>query len=1040
MPYSFLRSDDSEAYVSHPLESATSRSRISDHEPVRAERSLFLDELPLLDIPLHPSAAHKKHLSVPYIVNIDELTNETGSAYEGSSDHVDEISHDAPDFTHSLRARLSSMSRYVRASGPANPSRPSKKKTEDGAHRMPTGWRLGTWVCCSATILCIIAEIALLIYAEKTSDGKGSGMLMEGNCEEVRKIELWLLLPLNIAGTILIGTSNYVMQVVCAPGRKEIDEAHALARPITVGGISFNDMAPRTANKLRRSIWWTLGLSSVPIHFLLNVAIYSSVQASNTGVLIVSDGFENDVGWNHCDSLTLGATPAETTTCAIYQKYQSGETQSMTVPQCMRQYWHGFQTNASSVIVVTGRDSQRWYTAPLTAEVPPSVSYGAMHCVANYCNDTSWSGACDKKTYTETSDNHYTFTWNEYAGWTTVALNFTPFCENQTERSKDVFYSGYVNVTNATSKSFGNFSLTSYDDLLLRETDALANITSIRGLFSAFRYRYWAVANITGDYLRPEYMTLPENRDPRTWLCPRSDLAKNRQCDIADLQRRSEWTITPNSMPVQGCYVLPKKELCKLRYSSSILIITICFDVVKLLAMIAAVTLISQPLMTLGDVIESFLRAPDQSSKGQGVLDDTTANAWTDEALKRITYQGFRYVEVRFGRESWTRTRCVDCGKRLNSDTSMLGFDRDLLKIHSQCGKMPADSPDITYFRREAFNWLCEGGPWWASVSTGTSLRGPLLPETHRWFELPSKKRWIWFTLFYLSAISLAIAYFAINFRSLLAQRLLKPWIVGFDAPDPSSLLTAGLDGISSIYGAAMLINSPQIAFSMLYFVFNATLTMMHTAHEWDSFAIHRKALRVSLPRGEQRSTYWLQLPWTYSIPLILISGSMHWLLSRSLYLVKVDVYGYLGEREADKDYFACGYSPVPALLLIFVLGSIGITLGCLASRRLRGGMPLVRLNSLAIAAACHPDPEEKDLELKPLMWGELEEYLPNGKTHYSFSAKQVVPLKEHPVKATQNKATSRRRWPFKRIAGRPVFEMHNPSEPMRRQDVHYMQ
>lgn len=206
------------------------------------------------------------------------------------------------------------------------------------------------------------------------------------------------------------------------------------------------------------------------------------------------------------------------------------------------------------------------------------------------------------------------------------------------------------------------------------------------------------------------------------------------------------------------------------------------------------------------------------------------------------------------------------------------------------------------------------------------------------------------------------------------------------------------MSGAGSIIWVAILINLPQVLFSMLYFIFNSILTMMHSAHEWSSLTKHRKALRVSSPRGKQRSTYWLQLPWSYSLPLIVMSGLLHWLLGRSVYLVKVDVYGYFGHRQADNDFFAVGYSPITILLLAVLLGLMGAALGMIASRKLETGSPLVRLNSLAIAAACHPDPAEKNVATEPLMWGVMKDEFGAKISHCSFSAEELSPLQEGTV------------------------------------------
>lgn len=248
----------------------------------------------------------------------------------------------------------------------------------------------------------------------------------------------------------------------------------------------------------------------------------------------------------------------------------------------------------------------------------------------------------------------------------------------------------------------------------------------------------------------------------------------------------------------------------------------------------------------------------------------------------------------------------------------------------------------------------------------------------------------------YLALTISTFLYLRSSLTSLQGQRLTSIWTVGFRGPDPNALWTGGImSGANNISWVAVLINSPQVLFSMLYFVFNAILTMMHTAHEWSLFTKHRKALRVSSPRGKQRSTYWLQLPWSYSLPLIAASGSLHWLLGRSVYLVKVDVYGCFGHRQADKDFFACGYTPITVLILLVLLGLMLMALMALASRTLEPGSPLVRLNSLAIAAACHADPAEKDVAFEPLMWGVLQDDSGADTDHCSFSARGVSPLRE---------------------------------------------
>lgn len=66
------------------------------------------------------------------------------------------------------------------------------------------------------------------------------------------------------------------------------------------------------------------------------------------------------------------------------------------------------------------------------------------------------------------------------------------------------------------------------------------------------------------------------------------------------------------------------------------------------------------------------------------------------------------------------------------------------------------------------------------------------------------------------------------------------------------------------------------------------------------------------MPQGEQRSTYWLQLPYAYSIPLITASATLHWLISQSIFLMRVSYNSNdPGEDPTEADISSLGISPV---------------------------------------------------------------------------------------------------------------------------------
>jgi hypothetical protein len=70
--------------------------------------------------------------------------------------------------------------------------------------------------------------------------------------------------------------------------------------------------------------------------------------------------------------------------------------------------------------------------------------------------------------------------------------------------------------------------------------------------------------------------------------------------------------------------------------------------------------------------------------------------------------------------------------------------------------------------------------------------------------------------------------------------------------------------------------------------LYNSLFTSLLLCDEWNDFARHRQPLRVTASQGEQRSKYYLSIPYHYAIPILVFSGGSHWLVSESLFLVRI--------------------------------------------------------------------------------------------------------------------------------------------------------
>lgn len=175
----------------------------------------------------------------------------------------------------------------------------------------------------------------------------------------------------------------------------------------------------------------------------------------------------------------------------------------------------------------------------------------------------------------------------------------------------------------------------------------------------------------------------------------------------------------------------------------------------------------------------------------------------------------------------------------------------------------------------------------------------------------------------------------------------------------------------SSLVPAVLLANLPQLVVSLIYVSYNSVWTSMLMGLEWSQYAHGPKVLRVTYPTPPQRSTYRLQIPYRYGIPLMVFIGSIHFLVSESIFVVKLRAIAQNGKEDPEQSFVTCGYSMLALLVTIIVGVVFVLTIIGFGFRRYRPGMPLVKCSSAAISAACHPrGDEDADAALEPLQWG----------------------------------------------------------------------
>ena len=800
------------------------------------------------------------------------------------------------------------------------------------------GWRFGVFVSIIAVTACLVAELIMLACAvafNKPGGNKhGIGVLYTGGCKNVERSATLLAIPINIISTILVATSNYVMQCLSAPTRKDIDRAHAAGSYLNIGISSVHNLIHNVSWK--SALWLVLVITTIPIHLLLNSAFFGALEANNYGVLVATEDWQTKAiiqggteyslgswvgqGSSFNDTLS-GAQVALTDQFALsmWGLARSSELHLLSEYDCFKQYSKQLQSTQSNLVIVTKETTGTYTTMPaLTAS---------------------------------NVDEGYVDPYTAFKLPDAVGLSLNPYSGNGVLMLNE---SGHWQHGIVTANNSGGLSLFA--------TDYVSDVPGVRSIWSAFDYHYWMfVKQLDYDFNKSEILRAGQ-WSPTSWLCPPEDvIAGGQTCTSGkNAKAPNPWLVTPQKFEVDHCLSEKVDEQCSLQYSFTILIIVICCDIAKVLAMCAALWLVSErPLATIGDAIASFLESPDPHTAGCCLTEQIQARTACHKSP-------FRWVRWRSG-------------------------------IQNQ---------KYQHANRTFAEKIGPAAMVWKQ-------------KVVRWYAVPSKSRWVAFGILYVGLLAASIAVLAIGIRDMSQLGIDTPFNQGFGSINPNvsarsrrppvlggilSVLTSSqavftYPGAFSIFGNnssspeytvvqtdkqqtlfadVITVNTPQILFSTLYFLYNGMFTTMVTAHEWSMFASTRKSLRVSEPKKGQRSTYWLQLPWKYSLPLLSISILLHWLVSRSLFLVRINVYGWDGSQQTDRDISAAGYSPLAILIVILIVIVSWIVMMVAGWKKVKPGIPVCGTNSVAIAAACHyAGEEDPNVVQRGLRWGVTDE--PDG-------------------------------------------------------------
>lgn len=153
--------------------------------------------------------------------------------------------------------------------------------------------------------LTFFVNLALTIWGSAKGFEGGVATVQEGDCNVTKKLDLWLHLAINLLSTLLLGASNYTMQCLSAPTRDEIDKAHRQRISLDIGTLSFQNL--RSISWRRVILWWLLAVSSVPLHFIYNSAVFSTLSTHPYSAAVVSHDFLTGASFHEVAVMSINA-------------------------------------------------------------------------------------------------------------------------------------------------------------------------------------------------------------------------------------------------------------------------------------------------------------------------------------------------------------------------------------------------------------------------------------------------------------------------------------------------------------------------------------------------------------------------------------------------------------------------------------------------------------------------------------------------------------------------------------------------------------
>lgn len=155
----------------------------------------------------------------------------------------------------------------------STPNPIDKNDRESNKSAQKARWIHGVFLCAKVSVGLLFPNILFFSIAaglasknRHISGFSDTQIVYQGKCSLTKRWNVALHLVINGVGTAILGASNYCMQSLVAPSRRDIDEYHTRGKALDIGSASIKNLF--VIGPYRLTLWLILLITATPFHLV----------------------------------------------------------------------------------------------------------------------------------------------------------------------------------------------------------------------------------------------------------------------------------------------------------------------------------------------------------------------------------------------------------------------------------------------------------------------------------------------------------------------------------------------------------------------------------------------------------------------------------------------------------------------------------------------------------------------------------------------------------------------------------------------------